>query len=114
MTYVVTRPSYNFSHWIPHDFIRSMGVPYSARLWAEQNVDVFLHFFGSFAITLLFFAAKLNLKLARPLTISLFVAFLCVSAELFQLSIGRGFESSDLLLGILGTFMAYLTIKNKN
>jgi len=114
MTYVASRTAYNFSHWIPHDFVRSLGVPYSTRLWAEQNADVFLHFFGAFFITLLIFTAKLHKKVTRPLTISLFVSFLCISAELFQLYIGRGFESGDLLLGFLGTFMAYLTIKNKN
>lgn len=114
MAYVVTRHSYNFSHWIPHHFFRDIGIPYSARLWAEQNADLFLHFFGAMTLTVLLHASRINKSLSRPLTISSIVAAMCVFAEIFQYSIGRGFESSDLLLGFLGVFMAYLTINKKN
>lgn len=114
MTYVATRQSYNFSHWIPHHFFRDIGVPYSARLWAEQNADIFLHFFGAMSLTALIYAAKISKILSRPLTSSLCVAVMCVCAEIFQYSIGRGFESSDLLLGFFGIFMAYSAINKKN
>jgi len=114
MTYVATRQSYNFSHWVPHRFFQDIGIPYSARLWAEQNADVFLHFFGAMSLTVLIYTAKFNKILSRPLTISLLIAALCLCAEIFQYSIGRGFESSDLLLGFLGVFMAYSTINKKN
>lgn len=114
MTYVATRSSYNFSHWIPHYFFRDIGVPYSARLWAERHADIFLHFFGAMSLTVLIYAAKFNKILSRLLTISVIVAAMCVCAEIFQYSIGRGFESSDLLLGFLGVFMAYSTINKKN
>ncbi len=114
MTYVATRQSYNFSHWVPHHFLRDIGVPYSARLWAEQNADIFLHFFGAMSLTVLIYAAKISKILSRPLTISLCVAAMCLCAEIFQYSIGRGFESSDLLLGFFGIFMAYSAINKKN
>lgn len=114
MTYVATRQSYNFSHWIPHYFFRDIGVPYSVRLWSEQNADIFLHFFGAMSLTVLIYAAKISKILSRPLTISLSVAAMCVCAEIFQYSIGRGFESNDLLLGFLGVFMAYSRINKKN
>ncbi len=114
MTYVATRKNYNFSHWVPHHFFRDIGVPYSARLWAEQNADIVLHFFGAMSLTVLIYAAKISKILSRPLTISLSVAAMCICAEIFQYSIGRGFESSDLLLGFLGVFMAYSRINKKN
>lgn len=114
MTYVVTRESYNFSHWIPHSFLRQIGVPYQAVLWGEQNADLFLHFFGAMILTLLIFGAKLAFFQTRALAILIFVCFLCLSAEVFQHAIGRGVESRDLLLGILGSFMAYLAINKNN
>ena len=114
MTYVVTRESYNFSHWVPHPLLKKIGVPYEVVLWAEQNADLFLHFFGAMILTLLIFGAKLWFLKTRPIAIFTVVSFLCISAEVFQFSIDRGFESSDLLLGILGSFMAYSTVNKKN
>lgn len=114
MTYVTTRESYNFSHWVPHNFLRGLGVPYRAILWAERNADIFLHFFGAMALTFLTYGARLTFFNARPLFIFILVSILCLSAEVFQFSIGRGMQSSDLLLGILGSFMAYSTVNKKN
>jgi hypothetical protein len=114
MTYVATRESYNFSHWVPHPLLKNMGVPYAVVLWSEQNADIFLHFFGALFITLLIFGAQFWFFKTRPLAIFIFVSFLCAGAELFQYLIARGFESNDLLLGILGSFMAYSAIKKKN
>jgi hypothetical protein len=113
LTYVISRPSYNFAHWIPHNFIRQLGLSYDSILWAEQHADVALHFFGGFAITLLTSISALPFLKTKPLRILVLVCILCVAAELLQLRIGRGFDYLDLLLGILGGFMAYLAI-NKN
>lgn len=110
MTYVVSRKSYNFSHWVPHQMLRNLGIPYHVVLWGEQNADIFLHFFGAMILTLLIYGAKLALFAGRANTIFAVVCFICVAAEAFQFAIGRGIESSDLLLGILGSFMAYLSI----
>ena len=110
MSYVVTRESYNFSHWIPHQMLRNLGIPYHVVLWSEQNADIFLHFFGAMILTLLIYGAKLALFKGRCIMIFVVVCTICVAAEVFQLTIGRGVESSDLLLGILGSFMAYLSI----
>jgi hypothetical protein len=111
MTYVVTRESYNFSHLVPHRWLREIGVPYPFVLWSEQNADILLHFIGAMILTVLISGSKLPFFNSRPLTIFILVSALCVGAELFQLIIGRGVESSDLLLGILGSFMAYSALK---
>lgn len=114
MTYVVTRAGYNFAHWVPHDFLRSLGLSYASLLWAEQNADVALHFFGAALLTSLIYLAKLPLIENSAKNAFLAVSMLCLGAELVQMSIGRGYQNSDLLLGILGGFMAYLLIeKNK-
>jgi len=114
IAYVATRESYNFSHWVPHHFLRDIGVPYDAVLWSERNADIFLHFFGGMILTLLIFGARLSFLTPYPFAIFVAVSILCLTAEVFQSSIGRGAESSDLLLGILGSFMAYLAIDKKN
>jgi len=114
IAYVATRESYNFSHWVPHHFLRDIGVPYDAVLWSERNADIFLHFFGGMVLTLLIFGARLGFLIPYPFAIFVVVSLLCLTAEVFQSSIGRGAESSDLLLGILGSFMAYLAIDKKN
>lgn len=113
MIYVVTRPSYNFSHWLPHGFFRNIGIPYNAVLWGERNADKLLHFGGAIVLTWLVYYSKLpTINHHKSFII---VMVLCIGAESVQLAIGRGFNSSDLLLGILGTFMAYLSItKNKH
>jgi hypothetical protein len=114
MTYVASRDSYNFSHWVPHRWLRQIGVSYETILWGEQNADIAMHFFGAMILTLLIFGSKLFFFESRPLTVFLAVSILCLSAEGFQFMIGRGLESSDLLLGILGSFMAYWEINKKN
>jgi len=110
-TVVATKPSYNLAHWIPHGFLRQLGIPYPAVLWGEQNLDKFLHFFGAAALTYLIVKSQIyTINKCRSLYL---VMLLCLAAECAQLIIGRGFNSSDLLLGILGSFMAYLGI-NEN
>lgn len=114
MIYVVTRHGYNFAHWVPHGFIRGLGVSYESLLWAEQNADVALHFFGAALLVMLIHKAQLRPFSLTPKHSFATVVILCIGAEAFQFVIGRGLETSDLLLGILGGFMAYLAIdKNK-
>jgi len=114
LTYVVIQPSYNFAHLIPRNFLRNIGINYASILWAEQNADVFLHFSGGFGLTWLLLKSKLPLIKDCEVVILILVSTLCVAAELVQHLIGRGIETSDLLLGICGSFMAYLGINKKN
>lgn len=111
--YVVTRPAYNFAHWVPHSFLRSIGFSHAQLLWAEQNADVALHFFGAGLLVWLIYKARISVFYTDSKRIFIFVVLLCFGIEITQYMIGRGLETSDLLLGILGSFMAYLGI-NKN
>ena len=113
-TYIVTLPGYNFSHWVPKNLLRRAGVEYDTILWAEQNADVALYFGGGLLHTYLLAESRFkyaSMPTIRPVVI---VCTLCVGAEIAQYLIGRGIETSDLLLGICGSFMAYLAINNKN
>ena len=113
MTYIVTRPSYNFSHWMPHGLLRSVHIPYKAILFFEQHADKALHFFGAAILVWLIVRAQL-FSINKGLAFT-FTVLLCVGAEVVQWKIGRGYNSSDLLLGISGSFMAYLGItENKH
>jgi len=112
MTYIAIKPNYNMAHWVPHSFLRAIGIPYQIILWSEQHIDKLLHFVGAGMLVLILTKARLT---SISATISLFIVIaLSIAIELVQLMIGRGFNSSDLLLGILGSFMAYSGIrKNK-
>ena len=114
MTYVVTRPSYNFAHWVPHKQLRTLGVDYNTLLWAEQNADTFLHFFGATVLTLLLYGAAFKFLGERKTTPLMIICIACLGAELAQLIVGRGMETGDLLLGICGSFMAYLAVNKRN
>ena len=114
ISYIISRPSYNFSHWIPHNFIHRIGVPYDTILWAEQHADMALHFFGGLLISLLIYASNLPFFKANGMRVFLIVFIFCLAAEVLQHIIGRGFDYLDLLLGILGSFMAYLAINKNN
>ena len=107
-TYVATRESYNFAHWVPHAFLKHIGIPYSTLLWAEQNADIALHFLGALFITLLLRSSQLSFISNPKWMPVLIVVILCFGAEFAQHLIGRGIETSDLLLGICGSFVAYL------
>ncbi|MFT5571320.1 MAG: hypothetical protein ACI9FR_000234 [Cryomorphaceae bacterium] len=73
-----------------------------------------MHFTGAFALVLLINFAALAIVSLTPQRAFIAVVTICITAELTQLLIGRGLETSYLLLGILGGFMAYLVIeKNK-
>lgn len=112
-SYIVTRESYNFAHFLPNKLLRNVGVSYDKILWFEQNADVVLHLLGGFLITLLLILSDLPiLRCGRWIPVVL-VCCMCVLAEVFQDLIGRGKETSDLLLGICGSFMAYLATNRK-
>ncbi len=113
-TYVVAQPSYNFAHWVPHDFLRMLGVKYQQILWAESNADIFLHFFGAALLTLLTHGSNIRPFNFHPIAPFGFICLLCICAEVVQHLIGRGIETSDLLLGICGSFMAYLAQHKNN
>jgi len=111
--YIVTRENYNFAHFLPNKLLRNIGFSYDTILWVEQNADVVLHLIGGFLITLLLILSDLPiLRYSRWIPVVL-VCCLCVLAEVFQDLIGRGKETSDLLLGICGSFMAYLAANRK-
>lgn len=112
--YVVLQPEYNFSHWMPHRALRSAGVPYSAILWFEQNADIALHLLGGLLIATLLYASDLPLLRQSAAKVFTCMVGLCLLAEILQFAVGRDVELKDLLLGISGSFMAYLAIKQKN
>jgi len=107
MAYVVFQPHYNFAHWVPHSQLRNMGVPYSVILHFESNADKLLHPIGGFVLTVLLIVCKWPL-ISHP-RYRLFVLFCSAMliTECIQWTLGRGFEFSDLLLGVLGSFLAY-------
>ena len=108
MTYVATKPVYNLAHWIPHGLFKQLGLSYENILWAEQNLDKAMHFFGALVLTSLLI--KADLLFIKKQHAFVLIALTCLCAEFVQLLIGRSFNSIDLLLGILGSFMAYLGI----
>jgi len=112
MTYVVIQPSYNFSHLIPHSLFKQLHIPYKVVLLGEQHADKLLHFFG--AIALMFLLTKAKIWFINKRWAFILTCLLCLVAELTQFFIERGFNSSDLLLGFLGSFMAYLGINENN
>lgn len=114
MSYVVTRPAYNFAHWVPHNLLRDIGFDYKTLLYLEQNADIALHLIGAFALTALMISASLPVIKRNTLSAFLIVCSLCLAAEVAQYLLGRGLETRDLLLGILGSFMAYLATRFKN
>lgn len=114
LTYVVTQPSYNFAHLVPHNLLRQVGISYASILWAESNADIFLHFFGAAVLTWLIHGARLPYLHCKRYSSFIVVCSLCIAAEVVQYFIGRGVETSDLLLGICGSFMAYLAIDKNN
>ncbi len=108
MVYVVIQPSYNFAHFVPHQLLNQLHIPYSAVLWGEQNADKFLHFFGAAALAYLIIRAQFS-TISKHSALGI-VCLLCFGAEYVQWWIDRGYNSGDLLLGISGGFMAYLAI----
>lgn len=99
---------------MPRNLLRDLGLRYETLLWAEQNADVALHFFGALILTLLLYYSRLPCISAPKIRPFCVVCVACLGAEVAQQLIGRGIETSDLLLGICGSFMAYLGLDNKN
>lgn len=114
MTYVVLLPQYNFSHWVPHAYLKRIGAPYTFQLWLDHNLDKLAHFIGAICILLLLYGAKLFFQQQSHLRLYLCVVFTtcCViGAELAQKWIGRGFSFPDILFGIGGILIALVLIK---
>ena len=105
--YVATRTSYNFAHWIPHRFLYDLGIPYIWVLRFEQNADWLLHPLIAFGITWLLIHARIPIISQPAIRVFFVVCLACIGLEIYQYLIDRGIETSDLLLGILGSFMAY-------
>lgn len=111
VTFIATRQSYNIAVWIPHRLLRDIGISYPIVLWGEQNIDKLLHFTGSATLTWLLIKSKFSyINHGRAFLI---MALTCAFAEYVQQMIGRGFNSLDLLLGIIGSFVAYLATTKK-
>jgi len=110
MGYAATRTEYSSAHLVPHSILRFIGAPYDVILYAEQNINAVLHFLGAATLVWSLWLAHLPILCKSPILTTGSVIALCLGAELAQLLIGRGWQSSDLLLGIMGCFMAYLTI----
>lgn len=117
LSYVVFQPSYNFAHWVPHSFLRGLGIPYSALLYFETHADKILHPLGAAIITVLLFASKvpfLSSNYLSPNYRTLCVVIVALfGTELIQALIGRGFDYIDLILGALGSYLACTLLSNR-
>lgn len=114
MTYVVLLPQYNFSHWVPHAYLKRIGAPYSFQLWLDHNLDKLAHVIGATSILLLLYGAKLFFQKQAHLRLCLCVistAFCVIGAELAQKWIERGFSFPDILFGVGGILIALILIK---
>ena len=110
-TYVVLQPHYNFAHWVPHNLLRSAGVPYSALLAFESNADKLLHPVLAFVFTMLLFESYFSVFASSIYKPMLFLIIVMIVAELAQWYIGRGFDISDVLLGVVGSGLATLYLR---
>lgn len=114
MIYVVTLPQYNFSHWVPHGYLKSIGAPYSLQLWLDHNLDKLAHFLGAIFILTLLYGAKFFLYKRDNLRfyVCVLATFsLIIGAELVQKWVERGFSYADILFGVMGVFFASFLIK---
>jgi len=114
MTYVVMLPQYNFSHWVPHGYLKSIGASYSLQLWLDHNLDKLAHFLGAIFILILLYGAKIFLYKRDNLRfyVCIYITFaLIIGAELIQKWIERGFSYADILFGLMGVFFASFLIK---
>jgi len=118
LVYLVIQPSYNIAHWVPHNALRRLGANYDHLLWIEHNIDLVLHAVGGFLVTALIIMSKLPIVGRSEMRALCLVCVLCIGVEISQFAVGRGAplreQSLDLLLGIFGSFMAYLAFKKNN
>ena len=111
MSYIVLLPQYNFSHLIPHNFIRGLGVPYELRLQFEQHSDKIFHFTGALGLTILLDRSEIyfkNLAFKRLSLTIIIVGGMIIAAEIAQFKIGRGFSRLDIFMGLSGLLIAAL------
>lgn len=114
LTYAVSQPHYNSAHLVPHTLMRQFSASYESILFAEQNIDGALHLIGAAMLTAALWLSQLPILSKTSGRAAIVIALFCLAAEGWQYQIGRGWHSSDLLLGILGCFMAYLAISKSN
>ena len=105
--YVALQAQYNFAHWVPHSFLRGIGFSYSSLLWFEQNADGFLHFSLGWLVTLLIYKSHFRIFIHHTGRVLLFIICSQLVVEIVQFYLGRGFDYTDLLYGIVGCFVAY-------
>jgi len=111
MSSLVFRQSYNFAHWVPHDYLRSIGLSYSALLYFEQHADKLLHIVIAFTLTVLLICSEIE-KISRPKHRALILIVTgLILVELLQFQIGRGFGVLDAGVGILASYWAFSLIK---
>ena len=109
--FVVFRQSYNFAHWVPHNFLRSIGLSYASLLYFERHADKLLHIVVAFTLTKLMIYAEIQ-SISRPKHRALILVIaVLILVEIIQWQIGRGFEVTDAALGIISSYWAYRLAK---
>ena len=114
MAYLVLLPQYNFSHWMPHGYLKSIGTPYSFQLWLDHNLDKLAHFLGAFFILIFLYGAKFFFQKQSNSRLHLctFITMACIlGAEIAQKWIDRGFSYPDIFFGTFGVLLALFLIK---
>jgi len=106
VSYVVFQPQYNFAHWLPHSLLRDLGTPYSVVLYFESNADKLLHPLGALILTILLIGSQWPVISQPNYRTFVFLCVIMLLAEIVQWKLGRAFEISDLLLGIIGSLLA--------
>lgn len=111
MSSVVFKQAYNFAHWVPHNFLRSIGLSYASLLYFEQHADKLLHILVAFVLTSLLICSEIK-HISRPKHRALILIIIAlVLVELIQWQIGRGFGVIDAVLGIIASYWAYRLTK---
>ena len=114
MTYLVLLPQYNFSHWVPHGYLKSIGTPYWFQLWLDHNLDKLAHFLGALFILILLYGAKVFFQSCantRLISCTIITVICILGAEITQKWIERGFSYPDIFFGVLGVLLALILIK---
>lgn len=114
LAYAALHPEFVTYYYVPHNLLRSLGVPYSAVLWFEVHLGDMLHMFIAFILVLLLPTARIMGNsppyLQRRWTL-IFVATVAPLVELYQLTTGRGFSGIDLVAHYIGMFLAAMLWK---
>lgn len=107
--YFALQPDFRFYHWVPHNWLRNIGVPYAWVLGLERHGDKFAHTLLAALLFIVITHARLYYP-TRPkkrLMISLWLLIsIILGAECAQLAMGRGFTIGDIIAGLVGLFAA--------